>query len=713
MINAGTYNQAVVVNNTLLLHFQQGPITFGSFRDTVSDASYVLDGITLTIGGNNSSTQIDSHFTGTGGITKVGTGTTILASANINTGTTTVSGGVLQAGIASAINPVTDVIVNSPGTLRLNGFDTSFTSLAGSGTVENANATAVILTVGSGNTNTTFSGNLVNGGSGSLSLAKVGTGNMTLSGVNTYTGTTTITGNGILTAGSTTAFSPNSAFTLAAGNRLRLNGFNNTLGSLAGSGGLMENNAATSAILTVGADDSTTLFGGTIQNGAAGALTLLKTGTGTFTLNVANTYTGNTIISQGTIRSATLTSTQGTITLGDVNTGANNIAWLFAGSLDPTNNIVVANQGTGTVSIGTYSGGTSTIPSGSLTLNRPVTLVDATGDRTTFTGQITGNVGTITTAGNFRITFGNATNNFVGDLVVGVGTYYQNDVNGALPSGLSVTDNGRFRLNNSNQTINSLNGNGIVDNVTGANTLIVGTLNGSGVFSGSLQNGSGALSLTKTGTGTLTLSGASTNTGTTTVSNGTLLFNGTSTGSPFNVTTSGTLGGTGVISAAVTANGILAPGTLTTAGALGTGNLTLSASTILDMDINGTTPGVNHDRLNVIGTVALGGATLSLTVGFTASAGNTFVLINNNGTDAISGIFAGLAEGASVGVGGQDFTLTYLYDGGSDGNLNDVALIRTASSIVYVDDAWLSLNLNDPIADADPVAGGRSLPLTV
>ena len=56
-----------------------------------------------------------------------------------------------------------------------------------------------------------------------------------------------------------------------------------------------------------------------------------------------------------------------------------------------------------------------------------------------------------------------------------------------------------------------------------AATLTVGNGNATGGnYAGVLQNGTGALSLTKTGTGTQTLSGANTYTGATTISGGTL-----------------------------------------------------------------------------------------------------------------------------------------------------------------------------------------------
>jgi autotransporter-associated beta strand protein len=66
-------------------------------------------------------------------------------------------------------------------------------SLAGNGVVTNRGAASARLTIGYDNTNTTFSGTLVDGTS-ALRLAKIGTGTLTLTGNNTYSGGTRISG---------------------------------------------------------------------------------------------------------------------------------------------------------------------------------------------------------------------------------------------------------------------------------------------------------------------------------------------------------------------------------------------------------------------------------------------------------------------------------------------------------------------------------------
>jgi len=85
------------------------------------------------------------------------------------------------------------VTVNGGATLDLNNFNETIGSLAGAGKVTLGSGT---LTAGANNTSTDFSGVI----SGSGGLNKTGTGALTLSGANTYTGTTTVN-EGVLRAG--------------------------------------------------------------------------------------------------------------------------------------------------------------------------------------------------------------------------------------------------------------------------------------------------------------------------------------------------------------------------------------------------------------------------------------------------------------------------------------------------------------------------------
>jgi fibronectin-binding autotransporter adhesin len=75
----------------------------------------------------------------------------------------------------------------------------------------------------------TFSGAI----SGTGGVIQIGVGTVTLAGNNTYTGTTNVA-SGILRAGSATAFNAKSAFVVNF--LLDLNGFDNAIGSLVGTG---------------------------------------------------------------------------------------------------------------------------------------------------------------------------------------------------------------------------------------------------------------------------------------------------------------------------------------------------------------------------------------------------------------------------------------------------------------------------------------------
>lgn len=131
-----------------------------------------------------------------------------------------------------------------------------------------------------------------------------------------------------------------------------------------------------------------------------------------------------------------------------------------------------------------------------------------------------------------------------------------------------------------------------------------------------------------------------------------------------------TLLGTPTITGSVsttTAGATIAPGL--SPGIINTGNLSLTSGSNVNIELNGLTPGTLHDQINVTGTVSLGNATLNVTTSFSPLSGNSFVIINNDGGDAVAGTFNGLAEGASLVVSGNTFNISYV---GGDGN--DVVL---------------------------------------
>ena len=214
-----------------------------------------------------------------------------------------ISDGTLLAGAATNVFGATSAItVNTPGILDLGGFNQTIGSLAGSGTVTNSGVVSpATLTGGGDNTSTLFSG-IIQNGTSTTALTKAGSGTLTLSGANTYSGATAINA-GTLAGGATNALSGSSAFTVAGGAFLDLGGFDQTIGSLAGSGTVTNSGVASPATLTGGGDNTSTLFSGIIQNGTS-TTALTKTGSGTLTLSGANTYSGATAINAGTLPAA-------------------------------------------------------------------------------------------------------------------------------------------------------------------------------------------------------------------------------------------------------------------------------------------------------------------------------------------------------------------------------------------------------------------------
>jgi autotransporter-associated beta strand protein len=212
----------------------------------------------------------------------------------------------------------------------------------------------------------------------------------------------------------------------------------------------------------------------------------------------------------------------------------------------------------------------------------------------------------------------------------------------------------------------TLGGNGTVD--VGANALVAFT---PGVTTTGIIGG-GAFGLTKAGAGTLLLNVVNTYTGATTVNAGALAGNGTIAGN--------------VSNGAFVRPGA-SPGLLSISG-----NYTQTATGALDVELNGLTAGTQYDRLAAAGTITLAGQ-LNVSLGFAAASGDSFVLIDNAGTDAVVGTFTGLAEGAMLLSGGRALRISYV---GGDGN--DVTLTvtppPTVTDVFVSGPGWTSNFLN-------------------
>jgi parallel beta-helix repeat protein len=135
-----------------------------------------------------------------------------------------------------------------------------------------------------------------------------------------------------------------------------------------------------------------------------------------------------------------------------------------------------------------------------------------------------------------------------------------------------------------------------------------------------------------------------------------------------------TLRGTPTISGALSitaAGAAIQPGF--SPGVINSGNLSLVSGSNVNIELNGSSVGTGYDQLNVAGTVNLGGSTLNVSTSYSIANGSQFVIVSNDGTDPVTGTFAGLAESGTLTVSGTTFTISYV---GGDGN--DVVLTATA-----------------------------------
>ena len=176
------------------------------------------------------------------------------------------------------------------------------------------------------------------------------------------------------------------------------------------------------------------------------------------------------------------------------------------------------------------------------------------------------------------------------------------------------------------------------------------------------------------------------------------------------VVTSGTLAGSGRIIGALTAQtgSTIAPGN--SPGILNTGDFDLMVGSTLEIELGGTTPGntaTDHDQVNVTGTVTLAG-TLDVVNfgGFTSTAGDTFTIINNDSTDAVSGTFAGLAEGDTFVADGSLYSITYV--GGTDSNDVVLTSLGGAFEVINTNDSGAG-SLRQAILDANAQAGADTI----
>ncbi|EJI0091162.1 autotransporter-associated beta strand repeat-containing protein, partial [Salmonella enterica] len=233
--------------------------------------------------------------------------------------------------------------------------------------------------------------------------------------------------------------------------------------------------------------------GGDFTNAISGSGQVVKSGDKTLTLSGANSYTGGTTISGGTLV-ANDVNALGTGDVTDNATLALNAVGDFNNAIGGSGKVEKSGDDTLTLSgSNTYTGGTL-INGGTLVASNVEALGtgDVTDDATLelntggdFDNAISGS-GQVVKSGDETLTL-SGSNTYTGGTLISSGTLVANDVN-ALGTG-DVTDNAVLELNTGGDFINSIGGTGRVEK-SGDETL---TLSGSNTYTGGTTINDGTL----------------------------------------------------------------------------------------------------------------------------------------------------------------------------------------------------------------------------
>jgi fibronectin-binding autotransporter adhesin len=596
---------------------------------------------------------------------------------NTFTGTIAVNAGILTYASAGGANPITFSNTTSTATLSytgsgqtMSGAINAATVTSGTITLDSSGAGAVnysnsasLGSAASLNKNLILSGtntgdNVLAGGwnnntGGAATITKNGASRWMLSGTNNYTGLTLVNAGTLQFAKQESLYNNTAANWTAA----KINVKNGATFAVnvdsAATAGFDSNNlntlltnisVASTAVqgLQAGAIlgfDTSTATGGTFTQGNAianstgsfgGAIGVTKLGAGTLVFDKVNTYTGATTIQAGT---------------------------LLLGSNDRLSNTTPVTVAGGTLDISTFTNTVASFSMSSGALNGTGTLTAATYLLTG--GTLAANLGAGAVTVNGDVTFSAA-----GRL---------NASSSLLIQGGTLTLSGNESVNSFQQTGGTVAGGFAINSATDSDLQ-------SGTFSGNL-GGSGGIN--KTGAGTTTITGTNSYTGATNVTSGTLVVNGNIASSSLTTVASGaTIGGSGTVGVLTVSSGaFINPGN--SPGILNTGDYTQVGT--YSAEITGIVAGTEHDQINVTGTVDITGGSLTtlFSAGTYAENDLIFILLND-GVDAITGTYAGLANGALVeNFGGFNWTISYFADStaGPSGSFtggNDIALRANA-----------------------------------
>ena len=306
-----------------------GQLTLVDARLSVA-AKTVASGATLEI---NSSIPFTTRWNnsgtiaGAGTLLKTGSGVFGITGLMNFTGLLNIQGGRVHNDNTTANwNASTaDVLIGSAGILDLRANGITIDELNGTGEVwssHSANGNIQNLTVGIANGSSTFGG-IIRGNDTTADelqdaaftrLIKQGTGEFTLSGVNTFTGGATVNNGVLRISGGNDRIFPTNVLTVnggdPAGGIFDLNALNQTVSGLAGGSGVVPgvvtNTTTGTGTLTV---SGTSTFDGNIQDGGAGkVVALTKSNNGTLALTGVNTQTGPTLITGGALRQSSATA---------------------------------------------------------------------------------------------------------------------------------------------------------------------------------------------------------------------------------------------------------------------------------------------------------------------------------------------------------------------------------------------------------------------
>ncbi len=166
------------------------------------------------------------------------------------------------------------------------------------------------------------------------------------------------------------------------------------------------------------------------------------------------------------------------------------------------------------------------------------------------------------------------------------------------------------------------------------------------------------------------------------------------------VESAGTLGSLALSNSGYQRNTVNPAGPSGTA-VLSTAGLSIPGNNTLSMELNGADPGNGYDQVSVTGTVNIDGTSLQLSLGYLPVIGTVFTLIDNDGTDPVTGTFGGLTQGSLLPVGSETFQISY-----TGGTGNDVTLTALTGAPVGTE-TTVGLFSGDLVV-IDAISGGKT-----